>query len=105
MASFVINLCMAMLVASTMLVTIMLPGTANAAGQCLDNRAVQALIASHAIKTWPAIKALAGISGGYSEVSPVRVCEQDGQPYYVVNVQGPRGEFKQLVLNAVDGSN
>jgi uncharacterized ParB-like nuclease family protein len=103
MASYVINLCVALLVASTMLVT--LPGATRAAGQCLDNREVQSMIAAHAIKTWPAIKSLAGISAGYSEVSPVRVCEQGGQPYYVVNVQGPGGEFKQLVLNAVDGSN
>ena len=79
------------------------PAAATAAS-CLDNRAVQALIASHQIKTWPAIKAMANISEQYKEVSAVRVCEQGGQPYYVVNVAGPSGESKQLVLNAVDGS-
>ncbi|MGN6103478.1 MAG: hypothetical protein ACTHOR_20255 [Devosia sp.] len=77
---------------------------AAAAGTCIDNRAVQALIAQHRIKTWPAIKALAGISDEYKEVSAVRVCEQGGAPYYVVNVAGPSGESKQLVINAVDGS-
>jgi len=77
---------------------------AQAAGTCVDNRTVQALIASHQIKTWPAIKALAGISDQYKEVSAVRVCEQGGQPYYVVNVAGPSGESEQLVINAVTGS-
>jgi hypothetical protein len=77
---------------------------ARADGECMDNRTVQALIASHQIKTWPAIKAMAGISDQYKEVSAVRVCEQGGQPYYVVNVAGPSGESKQLVINAVDGS-
>ena len=50
------------------------------------------------------VKALAGISEQYKEVSAVRVCEQGGQPYYVVNVAGPSGESRQLVINAVDGS-
>ena len=36
---------------------------------------MQALIASHQIKTWPAIKAMAGVSDQYKEVSAVRVCQ------------------------------
>jgi hypothetical protein len=80
------------------------PLPARAADGCLANRAAQALIAQHKIKTWPTIKALAGISDEYKEVSAVKVCEQDGTPYYVVNVAGPSGVSKQLVLNAIDGS-
>jgi hypothetical protein len=74
------------------------------ANGCLDRRQAQALVTSHQIKTWPAIKSIAGISDQYKEVSAVRVCERGGQPYYVVNVAAPYGESKQLVLNAVDGS-
>ncbi len=74
-------------------------------GACLDNRDVQAAIASHQIKTWPAIKAMAGVSENYKEVGAVRVCDEGGEPYYVVNVAGPTGESKQLRLNAVTGAN
>jgi hypothetical protein len=80
------------------------PTPARAAGGCLANAAVQALIAEHKIKTWPAITALAGISDQYKEVSAVKVCQEDGTPYYVVNVAGPSGESKQLILSAIDGS-
>jgi hypothetical protein len=104
MAGYLINFGVTLLLASTVLVAAAAPGSAEAAGACLDNRAVQALIASHQIKTWPAIKAMAGISDQYKEVSAVRVCQEDDQPYYVVNVAGPSGESKQLILNAVDGS-
>jgi hypothetical protein len=104
MAGYLGNCCMSLLLASTMLAAVTASGAARAADTCLDNRAVQALIASHQIKTWPAIKALAGISDQYKEVSAVRVCQEDDRPYYVVNVAGPSGESKQLVLNAVDGS-
>ena len=103
MAGYLINLSMTVLIASTMLAAAAAPHAAMAA-TCMDNRSVQALIASHKIKTWPAIKALAGISDQYKEVSAVRVCQEDSQLYYVVNVAGPSGESKQLVLNAVDGS-
>jgi len=77
---------------------------AHAVGDCIDNRAVQALIATRQIKTWPAIKAMAGLSDRYTEISRVQVCEMGGQRYYVVNVQGPGGEVQQLVVNAVNGS-
>ena len=103
MIGSVIHLCMTVLVVATMLASAGVSSPTRAAA-CMDNRAVQALIAAHQIKTWPAIKALAGISDKYKEVSAVRVCEQGGAPYYVVNVAGPSGESKQLVLNAVDGS-
>ena len=105
MVTSVSNFLLTIAVVSTMLVVAATPGTALAVGRCMDNRAVQAAIAARQIKTWPAIKAMAGISEDYKEVSAVRVCEQGGQPYYVVNVSGPSGESKQLVLNAVDGSN
>ncbi len=74
-------------------------------GGCMDNRDVQAAIAANQIKTWPAIKRLAGVPDSWKEVSAVRVCEAGGAPYYVVNVAGPSGESKQLILNAIDGSN
>jgi hypothetical protein len=105
MINSVLNLLIAASLASTMLVATAGPSAARDIGGCMDNRAVQAAIAAHQIKTWPAIKAMARVSDQYKEVSAVRVCEQDGQPYYVVNVSGPSGESKQLVLNAVDGSN
>jgi hypothetical protein len=106
MASSLIKLCMGLVFVAALFP--LAPATLAAAdgnATCLANRAVQALIASRKIKTWPAIKAMAGISDQYKEVSAVRVCTQDGTPYYVVNVAGPSGESKQLVLNAVDGSN
>ena len=103
MARHLINLCLATFIASS-LFALSGAGTATAADSCIDNRAVQALIAVQQIKTWPAIKAMAGISDQYTEISRVQVCEQGGQRYYVVNVQGPRGEVRQLVVNAVDGS-
>lgn len=103
MAGQLINLCVTVALASTLLAAVAGPSPATAAS-CMNNRAVQALIATHKIKTWPAIKAMAGIPEQYKEVSAVRVCEQDDQLYYVVNVAGPSGESKQLVINAVNGS-
>ena len=104
MVSSLINLVVTLLVAATAYASVGLPAAADSGSACMDNRSVQALIANHQIKTWPAIKALAGISDKYKEVSAVRVCQEDGTPYYVVNVAGPSGESKQLVLNAIDGS-
>ena len=104
MAGYLGNCCMSLLLVSTMLAAIVAPGAARAADACLDNRAVQALIASHQIKTWPAIKALAGISDQYKEVCGEGFAKKTTGAYYVVNVAGPSGESKQLVLNAVDGS-
>ncbi|HTJ58204.1 MAG TPA: hypothetical protein VL418_11635 [Devosiaceae bacterium] len=103
MSGYLINFCMAVVLASSLLGAVAAPSAAYAAG-CINNRAVQALIATHKIKTWPAIKALAGISDQYKEVSAVRVCQEDDRLYYVVNVAGPSGESEQLVVNAVDGS-
>jgi hypothetical protein len=106
MANLLLHFGMTLVVAASLLVAAATPSSARTIGACMDNRAVQAAISQHVIKTWPAIKAMAGVSDGYKEVSAVRVCEAGGgQPYYVVNVAGPSGESKQLVLNAVDGSN
>jgi len=104
MATSVTNLCLTAVLAA-MVGAAALPAWAADGDVCLDNRDVQALIAGHKIRTWPAVKAMAGISGQYKEVSAVRVCELNGAPYYVVNVAGPTGESRQLVLNAVTGSN
>jgi hypothetical protein len=104
MATSVIKLCLAALLTAAVGAAA-LPAWAADADACLDNRDVQALIAGHKIKTWPAVKAMAGISEQYKEVSAVRVCELNGAPYYVVNVAGPAGESRQLVLNAVTGTN
>src|ERR1700709_628078 len=104
MASNLLNVCVALLIAMMVFSVAASAAPARNVGACMDNRAVQALIASHQIRTWPAIKALAGISEQYKEVSAVGVCRQDGAPSYVVNVAGPAGESKQLVLNAINGS-
>lgn len=103
MAGSLMNFCIAVAFTATLLAAVAMPSAASA-GSCMDNRAAQALIATHKIKTWPAIKALAGIPEQYKEVSAVRVCQEDDQLYYVVNVAGPSGKSKQLVVNAVDGS-
>lgn len=104
MAKCVVHLWLAAGLVSALSV-LAVPTQAAEGDSCMDNRSVQALIASHRIKTWPAIKAMAGVSDQYKEVSAVRVCELGGAPYYVVNVAGPTGESRQLVLNAVTGSN
>jgi hypothetical protein len=104
MASALTNLYTALVLGTLALAAGADPLPARAADGCLANRAAQALVAQHKIKTWPTIKALAGVSDQYKEVSAVKVCEQDGTPYYVVNVAGPSGESKQLILNAIDGS-
>jgi hypothetical protein len=104
MVSALTNIHAALLLGAVALAAVAGPPSARAADGCLANRAAQALVAQHKIKTWPTIKALAGVSDQYKEVSAVKVCEQDGTPYYVVNVAGPSGESKQLVLNAIDGS-
>ena len=104
MVSALVNLYVAVVLGTLAYVAVGASTPARAADACLANPAVQALISEHKIKTWPAIKALAGISDQYKEVSAVKVCQEDGTPYYVVNVAGPSGESKQLVLNAIDGS-
>ena len=104
MVSALTNLFAVLVLGALALAALAGPVPVRAADGCLANRAAQALVAQHKIKTWPTIKALAGISDQYKEVSAVKVCEQDGTPYYVVNVAGPSGVSKQLVLNAIDGS-
>jgi hypothetical protein len=104
MARALIHVYAVLLVGALALAAAAGPLPARAADGCLTRPAAQALVTQHKIKTWPAIKALAGISDEYKEVSAVKVCEQDGTPYYVVNVAGPSGVSKQLVLNAIDGS-
>jgi hypothetical protein len=104
MVSSVINIVLTLIVAATAYASVGLPAAADSNGTCMDSRSAQALVTSHKIKTWPAIKVLAGISDKYKEVSAVRVCQEGGTPYYVVNVAGPAGDSKQLVLNAIDGS-
>ena len=105
MAGSLIKLCITILVASTVAAAADSPYGVEAAAGCLSRPAVQALIASRQIKTWPEIKQMAGVSDEYKEVGSVKVCEQRGAPYYVVNVTTPSGDSKRLVLNAVDGSN
>ena len=102
MLSSLANLC-ATLIAATVFAALA-PHAALAAGPCLDNPEVQAAMSADQIKSWPTIRAMAGISDQYKDLSAARVCEQNGQLYYFVNVAGPSGESKQLVLNAVDGS-
>ena len=103
MMHFWVNICMSLVTAAMLLGITAGPGFAGPGG-CLDSRAVQEAIASHQIKSWPAVKAMAGMSENYKEVGAVRVCDEGGQPYYVVNVTGPSGESKTLHLNAVTGA-
>jgi hypothetical protein len=104
MVATLVNLFMTMVIATTMFATATAPSAARTFGACMAPRDVQAAIAAKQIKRWSEIKALAGISDQYKELS-VKVCEEGDKPYYVVNVYGPAGDSKTLVLNAVDGSN
>ena len=81
------------------------PAEAQVARQanCLSDQEIQKEITSGMIRSWPAIKKLAGISN-YQEVSDVRVCMINGKPFYEVNIVSPSGEAKKVVLNALDGS-
>ena len=71
MARSLLNLFATLVVASTLYAAI--SGSARAVGACMDPVSAQALVTSHRIKTWHEIKAMAGISGQYTEISPARV--------------------------------
>lgn len=73
-------------------------------GECLAPNAIQQAIQSGEIQSWAAVRRMAGIPQGYSEVSGVQVCRRGGQLYYIVSVVSPSGEARRLALNAVDGS-
>src|SRR5262245_51421130 len=101
MASSPINFLAAILVSSAAFVAC---GALARAADCIDNRDVQTLIATHQIKTWPSVKQMAGY-GNYKDIGAAEVCRVGGVPHYFVNAQAPTGEPKRLVLNATDGSN
>jgi len=73
-------------------------------GECLTDRAIAQAIAAGEIRSWAAVKRLAGIPANFAEVSNVEVCRRGAQLYYSVSVVSPTGEARRLVLNAVDGS-
>jgi hypothetical protein len=73
-------------------------------GDCLAPNAIQQAIQAGEIQSWAAVRRMAGIPPGYSEVSGVQVCRRGGQLYYIVSVVTPSGEARRLALNAVDGS-
>ena len=72
--------------------------------ECLTDDQIQTAIEAGEIQSWPKIKRLAGLTGEYDEVSEVRVCLQDGIPYYYVNVVSSEGEASKIVVNAIDGT-
>lgn len=103
MAIFWRRLCLNLMLVATIAAAGTMPSVAAPNG-CLDPVQANALVKSGKIMTWPAIRAKAGISRKYREIGAVRVCEQGGQPYYVVNVASPSGESKTLRVNAVTGA-
>lgn len=80
------------------------PPVLAARGGCLNGPEVQAAIRSQKIRTWPAIRARAGIAEKYRIVGSIEVCLIGGTPYYVVGVSGPSGDTKKLHLNAITGA-
>jgi hypothetical protein len=80
------------------------PPAAAQSGGCLTDSQIQSAIQSGKIKSWPRIKAMAGIPRNYQEVSDVRVCLRGGVPYYNVNVVSPDGKATKIVVSAIDGS-
>ena len=100
MMQFWVNLCMSLLMAAILFGSAATPGFA---AQCLDGPSVQAAISSKQIKSWPTVKALAGIPRTYREVGTLRVCDEGGAPYYEIGVTSPTGDSKQLRINAVTG--
>ncbi len=70
-------------------------------GACLSDRAIQNAVASGKILPLNEILALAGLAGT-KVLPPVKVCDQGGQPYYIVSVlQG--GQAQSIALNAITG--
>ena len=78
---------------------------ANGSGRaCLSEPEIEAAIASGQIQSWAKIRDLANIPKNYKEASDVQVCMRAGQPYFIVSMVSPKGEYFKIVLNAVDGS-
>jgi hypothetical protein len=92
------------LLAASLAFTLPAPHAAAQGGECLTDRAIQQAIAGGEIRSWAAIRRMAGVPSSFSEVSNVQLCRRGGGLYYVVSVVSPSGEARRLVLNAVDGS-
>jgi hypothetical protein len=75
-----------------------------AGGSCLSEEQIAKSIGSGQIRSWRAIRQMAGIPADYYETSDVRVCLRNGAPFYIVNMVSPKGENVKYVLNALDGS-
>lgn len=76
----------------------------GAGGACMSEQEIAKAIGSGQIRSWRAIRQMAGIPADYYETSDVRVCVRNGAPFYIVNMVSPKGENVKYVLNALDGS-
>ncbi len=71
-------------------------------GQCLDNRAINLARANGIILPYPDILRLAGVKR--NEAKGVRVCNINGQPFYLIRVLRNNGVAQNLILRASDGT-
>lgn len=74
---------------------------ANAQGACLSSQQIQSAVASGSILPLNEILARSGIPPN-TVLSPVRVCDQGGQPYYQIPVD-EGGQARTIALNAITG--
>ncbi len=71
-------------------------------GQCLDNRSINASVASGQILALPQIAQRAGVNP--AEILNTRVCRIAGQPYYVIDTLDAYGQTQNHILRATDGA-
>jgi len=69
----------------------------------MNNIAIAASVASGIILPLVEILRRAGI-GVSAKVLNVRVCQIQGQPYYLIDVLHPNGAAQNLILRANDGT-
>ena len=72
-------------------------------GPCLDNRAIAIASSSGVILPLVEILRRAGV-GASANVLNVRVCQIQGQPYYLIDILRPNGAAQNLILRANDGT-
>ncbi len=72
-------------------------------GTCMNNRAIAVAAASGVILPLVQLLRRAGI-GANANVLNVRVCQIQGQPYYLIDVLHPNGAAQNLILRANDGT-
>ncbi len=75
----------------------------QAFGSCMGNRAIATAQASGVILPLVEILRRAGV-GARANILSVRVCQIQGQPYYLIDVLRPSGAAQNLILRANDGT-